>query len=103
VLRVAGLLLLGVGCGSPDICTRREDADLGCGEVHPPEETEACQSDLDLCSRQDQKILDNYADCYEEAGVYACSPTDEQFTAALDCLALIDNLSSACIIPLGAL
>lgn len=91
-----------VGCGK-DICERRERADVLCGVVHSNEETRACKQDLDECPNKDARLLDEYSACYAEAGGYECDPTDEQRLDALDCLEILDDLSTACVIPLGAL
>lgn len=84
-------------CGG-DYCDRRADLAESCDQAFTDEELESCDQALKECSRNDEKLLDDYADCLEDAGLLVCEGTDDEaaFEDYMTCASSLLEVSDAC-------
>jgi len=92
------------GC-KKDICQRSAESAEACGQDFTDADMDACHASLEGCSKADEKLLDDYFDCLEDAGFMECATDengttgdDEDATAALlECVEEMASLSSECL------
>jgi hypothetical protein len=84
-----------VACGR-GYCERSARALEDCGS-DPGFWMDQCRQDLKTCSRSDEKLLESFFDCRQEAGVYACEADEGALEDGLGCLAELDGLSEDCV------
>ena len=70
-----------------------------CGDEVTDEDVDQCKEDLDDCDHDDEKALEEYADCAEDLGDGECvsSVTTDQLEEALACFATLSNVSEDCL------
>lgn len=92
---VFGLVL--AAC-SGDFCDRRADLAESCGQRFTEDDLQSCDDSLKECSRSDRRLLDEYADCLEEAGLLVCEGTDDDgaLNDYLTCAAPLLEVSDSC-------
>lgn len=101
-LRLAGtgafLLLALTACGK-DLCDRTAKLAEDCGEEISDADFEACKESIAECSGEDEKLLDDYFDCAQDAGLLVCEGETEAYDsdAAMSCFTPLMGLSQACL------
>ncbi len=79
------LVLWLLGCGVPsDFCEREAEWREGCGELVSNDELRNCRQSVRDCAEPDLAVLDDYAECLDEA---TCEPE-----AFFDCAAMLADL-----------
>lgn len=97
----AGLVL--TAC-SGDYCDRRAEVAESCGQEFTSDDVDACDDALKECSRTDRRLLDDYADCLEEAGLLVCEGTEgeEPLEDYMTCATPLLEVSDACFDAMAA-
>lgn len=95
-LLLAASLLAGLTACGRGYCERSARAIEDCGS-DAGFWLDQCRQDLKSCTKADEKRLEAFFECREEAGVYACERDDAALEAALVCLAELDGVSEGCV------
>lgn len=101
-------LCLGLAaCGGKNYCERSAAAAEDCGEEFSDADLQACEDALADCSGDDEKLLDEMYDCFEDAGLLECDSADtltgetDDFLAAFACIGPLAELSETCANSMG--
>lgn len=89
-----------VACGK-DICKRSAGYAEDCDDEFSDADLDECHDMISECSKSDEKALNGYFDCLEDAGFMECDPSSEELDSSLDaifsCLTDLDSMSDECL------
>lgn len=99
----SALLVLGVSGCSKDLCDRTAEKYEECGEEISDAEFQSCKDSIADCDGGDMDLLEDFTDCMEDAGMFACATDDtgtsddDDFEALMACSMPLAGLSDACL------
>lgn len=107
------IILLGgfalIGCGGSSLCKRLADDAAACDVETSDEDMDQCEEQLSKCSAEDEKLLNDFFDCMDEAGFGVCdeAPTgtsafEDMAACSLDAAAISEECQASFVGSTGS-